>query len=122
MSNFLRLDAVKLNATASPDEFEAFVTKELFPAFKAAFAGPSTRKTLAHLDGLVLLANRSDADNYTIMSAWSGRLEDVAGKDFARITMAAHDEAVAALLKLETFGARGDPQLYEPASGSVEFS
>src|SRR6266571_3147939 len=116
MASLLRFDAVKLNTTARPDGFEAFVTNELFPAFKAAFGGALTRKTIASLNGLVLLTNRSGADTYTLVSAWEGRSEDVADRNFESATMAVHGEATAALRKRDTFGRRGDPQVSETAA------
>jgi hypothetical protein len=123
MGNLLRLDTVNLAPSASPNEFEAFVGDELFPAFKAAFSGPPSRKTIASLDGLVLVKRCSqDTRTYTLASAWEGRLEDVADRDFDRATMTPHDEATAALRKLENFGRRDEPQIYEMVVGSVTFS
>ena len=122
MATILRLDAIELHATEQLGAFEDFVRNELVPTFRAAYGGPPTRKSIAGLEGLALLTNGSAGGGYILVSTWGGRLDDVADKDFNRATMETHDDARAALRKLDGFGRRGKPQVYELVVGSLTVS
>src|SRR5262245_13108920 len=104
MANVLRLDAIELHTAEQSGAFEDFVRNELVPTFRAAYGGRPTRFTIAGLEELALFTNGSAGGGYLLASVWGGRLEDIADKDFNRATMEPHDEARAALRKLDGFG------------------
>jgi len=109
----LRHDHIKLIPEANAEEFEKFVVGELFHAFMEAFGGPLTRKTVASLSNQVLLKDQRRERGYVLATTWSGPLEAIADRSFNRVSMAEHEGATAALQKLDSFGTRGDPNVYE---------
>jgi hypothetical protein len=109
----LRHDQIQLIPAASAQEFEKFVVGKLFPVFKQAFGGPPTRKTVASLGDQILLKDQLQEGAYVLATTWSGPLEAIADPSFGRVTMEEHEDAIAALQKLDSFGTRGHPRVYE---------
>lgn len=69
--------------------------------------------------GRALLTKDSEA---ILVSTWDGQADDVVDKDFGRASMRRNDVFTAALIKLDGFGRRGEPQLFEQVLESVAVS
>jgi hypothetical protein len=72
-----------------------------------------TGKTVASLGDQVLLKDQLHERGYVLATTWSGTLEAIADRSFSGVTIAEHDGATAALQKLDSFGTRSHPTVYE---------
>lgn len=122
MDDVIRFDAITLASRDRADEFETFVKGTLFPVMMSAYGGHLTRKTLASLVGQVLLKEGAGERGYAWVSAWSGPLEAVKDKNFRGVFMGENEDAEAALCKLDEFGHRERPRLYQHLAGTLSLS
>jgi len=109
----LRHDRINLIPEANAQEFEKFVVGERFPTFKQAFGGPVTRKAIASLGDQVLLKDQLHERAYVLAATWGGPVEAIADRSPSGVTMAEHEGATAALQKVDSFGTRSHPTVYE---------
>ena len=122
MNEIIRFDGITIASPARADEFETFVKGTLFPVMMSAYGGHLTRKTIASLANQVLLKGGADGRGYMWVSAWSGPLDAVKDKNFRGVFMGENEDAAAALQKLEEFGHREGPRLYQHLAGTLNLS
>jgi hypothetical protein len=107
MSDVLRHDPIRLKTGVAEEEFERFVTGELFPYFRERFTG-LTRVTIANLTGQSLLKDTTEPRKYLWETRWSGPAQAIEGASFEGVVMEDHRaaEKKALLRKLAGFGRR----------------
>jgi hypothetical protein len=107
MNTAFRNDPIKLRTGVKEEDFERFVTEELFPFFSKKYAGP-TGNTHAFLASQSLLKGTKDRRKYRWLTVWSGPAERVEGSFFERVLVEDNNftETEDMLKKLESFGNR----------------
>ena len=109
----LRNDPIKLHSGVKEEEFERFMIEEMFPFFRQAYGGPATRFSVAGLSKQSLLKEQQGKGTYVGTTTWNGRVEDVQDPLFAGVDMRGHEDRLAMLQKLESFGERTSPCIYK---------
>ncbi len=107
MNTAFRNDPIKLRTGVKEENFERFVTEELFPFFGKKYAG-STRNAHAFLTSQSLLKGTKDRRKYRWLTVWSGPAERVEGSSFERVLVEDNNSTATEdmLKKLESFGNR----------------
>ena len=107
MNTVFRNDPIKLHPGVQEDDFEKFITNELFPFFVKKYAAP-TENAQALLTSQRLLKGTKERRKYQWLTVWNGTAERVQGFAFesALIDDDNFAETDQVLKKLESYGMR----------------
>jgi hypothetical protein len=105
MPRVIRHDAITLNSGVREEDFERFMTGELFPFFSEHYKGP-TRASIADLKEQALLRSAQAPRDYLWVTKWEGSQESVLGSSFEHVRMVNVEATGEMLKKLEPFGKR----------------
>jgi hypothetical protein len=111
MSKVIRHDAITLHRDVKQEEFEKFMTDELFPYFRERYQGP-TRISRSDLKSQSLLLDTKGQRKYLWITVWEGGPESVRGSSFENTRMNRIETTEVILKKLESFGKRSIEKVF----------